>query len=377
MVDWIRVNRYKPTPDTAKSNPSVRWRAKRVLALGFGLAVLAWVLLVSYAQFQAESWFSAALAQESKLKRNGWRGSESDYEALLIRAENAANWDRNNAKIQYWLNYYRWQAVTQLQVETESDAKESPAILEKIADELAAIRWSSPFFHRPYILEGMIRGFELKDEEAAELLLQRGADLSINDGLSQFTYGLWLAQQGNENPAKRRLRAAADLDEYLYPKAVRTIAFELDDVSAAISLAGDQTARIRTLIALLKQNNKFPSIVNDLREKLVGVYRKRATEGLLSPSETAELARKEAESGNHEPAVKLFRQALSRNYSNTDWRFELALSLKELRKYDEAMREARTCYRSRTGDLRIKQLLNELVLLVLSQEVEKEASPVD
>jgi len=326
-----------------------------------------WAISDAYGHYQAETWWAIANSQEQRLSSSNWKGEQADYEKLLIATESRLAWEPSNEQAHFWLNFYRWMAVANLTDTTSGDeawmASVYPSAL-RIADDLAILRSKCPVYHRPYTLEGQLRGNVLGDAKSASLLLARGAALASSDAEAHFVYGEWIAQHGERAEAIETLQETVALNGGYYAGVCQVLLDDLSDPATASELAGDDPRRLGELLKLAQEREAYKALADDLAKRVDDHLSELVRSGSATANQSASFAERAARTGDFEQAAKLYRQALASNYNQFEWRYKLAIVLRDAQKYDEAMREVRMCRRLRPNDARVKELAEELVLEV-------------
>lgn len=351
----------------AESPVSLRRRMVGTASALLAAGGFAWAIFDAYGHYQAETWWAIANAQEQRLASSDWRGSQTEYERLLVSAESRLDWEPSNEDARFWLNFYRWMAVANL-TDTASGDKTWLANVRptasRIADDLAALRRTCPVYHRAPTLEGQLRGNVLGEIEPANVLLARGAELASSDAEAHFVHAEWIAQHGDRSQAIEALRHVVALNGNYFSGVCQVLLDHLSDPVTATELAGSDPRRLAELLKLAQEREKYESLAIDLSKRVDDQLSELVQSGQATAHQSVSFADRAARAGNYTEAAKLYRKALASNYNQFDWRYKLALVLRDAQKFDEAMREVRICRRLRPNDTRVRALAEELVLKI-------------
>lgn len=343
--------------------PSPAWlrRAVALAALVVVIAVWGWGLRAAYAAYLGERWWAAAATLDEWLHKPTTTPTDEDFTNLLTAAEGAFASDPGNVQYGYWLNEYRWEAVSRSLPEgsTQAQADALPLVRE-IAAQLAQVRLIAPTFGPPYALEGQLRLFIL-GEPAGRDLIRKGARLANYDPPTCLVAGELAAREGRRAEAESLLYRALTLQPAYYPEIVAFCVQEIRDVGLAKKLAGTDHGRLSALAVVVEQSGKFPAEVAALRAEAERALRAVANTQQANPAELIQLAQMEHERNNLSAAIELYRRALSQEYQRFDWRLALAEMLAAAGQTDEAIHELKIALRLRPRDSAATKLLGELV----------------
>jgi O-antigen ligase len=343
----------------------VAWRRATAAAL---LAVAAlgafWTLRSAYAAHRGEQWWAATRQLEDDLATSGAAATDADYADLLAAAGQAAASEPRNVEYGYWLNAYRWRAMTR-RVDPQSGqprlAADAQPLVARLADALAEVRRLCPTYGPPYALEGQLRYAVLGQEERGARLIDDGARLAPYDPPTCFIAGEVAARAARADDARRLLARAVELSPGYFPDVAAIALDVLHAPQFARELADGDYARLDQLATLAAARDSA-QLAAELRRDAEAALRRRATSDDVAAVELAALAALDAERGHHASAAALYGRALALDFGQTDWRFARAQSLVALGDDQQALRELRTCLRDQPTHAGARQLADELSL---------------
>ncbi len=333
---------------------------------------MAWVVAGAHAHYQAEAWWAAAIQREARLRELDWKGTDADYAELLLATENRVAWEPDDARARFQLNLARWVAINRSEVVQGGElSEETRRIVEQITSELAQSRRMVPCFAPPYLLEGQLRSYVLGDTQGGGRLIARAAQLDVGNPQVQLRYGEWSAYHGSADLARQALRRAVTIDGHLFTPVARILIDVLRDVPTAITWAGADLARLEMVAGLLEESPRHADMLAELRAHMEQLELRLARRGEATPAQLARLGNRAAKVGDHEAAATYYRQALSKQFHMTEARLGLAHALRAQGKYDEAMREVKTCLRRDPHNTQARRLAERLALEVSLPESER------
>jgi O-antigen ligase/tetratricopeptide (TPR) repeat protein len=352
------------SPD--QSGRSIAPSTRKLLAgaaLVAGAGAWWWALAGAYAAHLGEGYWSAALVFESKIRDAPPESppTDDDYVNLIAATEQAAQADPQNARYPYWLNRYRWEAMSRVRDPETGNIllpQEALPAVQRIADELAAVRQLAPTYGPPAALEGDLRLQVLGDPRGADLV-QQGYRLAPYHPATCLAAGRLLAEQGQAAAARPVLERAVALSGGYFPDVVAVYADVLEEPAWAEALAGENAGWLGYLAERWEADDRYRDRAAALRERAQTVTRARAEREGASAGEIAAVAALDARNGELREAVAGYRRALALEYGRIDWRIRLADVLVQLEEYPEAVREARTCLRLRAKLPRAEAIVRE------------------
>jgi len=137
---------------------------------------------------------------------------------------------------------------------------------------------------------------------------------------------------------------------------------ELKAAEFAVELARGETHRLTQVARILPGADVEGSLLVEIQAHLVEQLETQCRMPDASAASFAALAHVHRERGDHESAIRCFREALARDYGRVDYRLNLARQLAATGQTTEAMHEARVCLRLRPAYGPARQLIEELLL---------------
>ena len=345
-------------PTTTRFRRVAAFAALTVLA-----AVSTWALRDAYAAYIGERWWAAALALESHLQESPDQATDQHYMELIDAAQNAFESDPTNVQYGYWLNSYRWEPLSRAVDPDTGQVVLHPEVLpfvQRIADELTAVRRICPTYGPPYALEGQLRLFVLNDSSGAELI-RKGVRLAAYDPPTCLVAGELAAREGQINQAQQLLSRAVALYPPYFRDAADIYFSQLNRPDLAKALAGDDYRRLEELARMAAQSEQHAELADEFRAAAVASLRRRAADPDATAQELSALARIDQAEGQLDSAIDLYRRALGHEYRQVAWRLELARALAASNQIDQALHEVRICLRLRAQYEPAMRLLNELI----------------
>ncbi len=362
----------------ARAETEAEWEVsgfpRRLRRLGPGLLVV-WCLLWGVMLMEAdraraaEAQWTTALDAEQTLMANQWQGSDAQYVVLLRHAAKAADGQPDNIKYQHWLNMYRWYSVSRTADPDTGDLVLNPETLtfvERIAEQLSRARRICPTFGTTWCVLGQLERFILNRPEDGKRHIEEGVKLAPCDATARFVAGRLALEEGKDEVAQEHLGRAVDLDWRLYREVASLLIERFDRPAMALAMAGDEVGRLNVIANLLDTTRQNSASVAQVRAKLVTLLEEKCRQPGVSAWTLAWLAGIYWREGRMAQAETHYRQALAKEYSQIDWRFDLARVLSETGALREALQEAEICQRLQPGQERIGNFIESLSTKLLS-----------
>jgi O-antigen ligase/tetratricopeptide (TPR) repeat protein len=338
---------------------------RRILSLGAAaVLVLVWGIAIrhAYTSYIAERWYAGALEIEGRLHADTTTSTDETYADLISTSQAAVDAAPYNVNYRYWLNNYRWESLSR-NVDPASGRTilraDAIPFVRQIADDLTATRILCPTFGPAYALEGQLRLFVLADTAGAELI-RAGAKLAPYDPPTCLVAGELAARNGNFEQATPLLRRAIAIHPEYFPEIATFYIGELRRPALARELAGSDYRRLTELIRVLPNGPDSATLSQDLTAAAETSLRSRVDGADAKPEEIATLAQIEMQRGDLASAIDLFDRALSREYTQIDWRVKMAHALAASGRVDDAIHQTRICLRLRPNHAEAIQLLSDL-----------------
>lgn len=327
------------------------------------LGVWGWAIRDAYATFIGEKWQVAAFGIETVMGRDGVEPTDQDYRDLLFAWGNAFDADPTNVKTGYWLNQYRWIAMSRNVDPATGNvmlSTDSLPVVERIADEVSQVRGLCATYGPPCVLEGELRFKWLEQKERGAELIQQGYRLARYYAPACAAAGELAAREGDLDRAAELLNRSVALAPSYFRSTVEYYLQVLKRPDLARQLAGDDYRRIQYVADAAQRIEEYRELAEGYQLEAIEQLREVAASDDATARDLASLASIEARSGNAEAAVDLYKQALVSDYGNVGWRLALARAMADAGQYNEAMSEARLCLKFRPQHAGAMRLIEQL-----------------
>jgi tetratricopeptide (TPR) repeat protein len=355
----------KADPFAGFAGASRRSGGLRVAALICTSIVFAWALIGANRARIAEAHWAKALAAEQNLSRKDWHGSDEEYVDLIRYAAAASDFEPANVSYRHWLNVYRWQSISRI-----TDPNTGRVIIpeqvmksvRRIAQELHDARLLCPTYGATCSVVGQLEKFILDNPDGAERI-RKGFRLAPSDPTACFVAGLLDAEQGKTQASYAKLSRAVQLDGRMFSDAVRLCIGHLDRPDLAVTLAGESTYRLSQVADVLVEMEEHEELAEKAREQVVALLKEKCSQPDAPAAAFASMASIYRREGDKEAAIEHYRRALALEYSQVQWRFNLAQLLAETDRIPEAIHEARIGLRLRPQFKAARKLIADLSVL--------------
>lgn len=340
-------------------------RALRACALVFASAVFAWALIGADGARVAEAHWARALAAEEMLSRTDWQGSDAEYVDLIQHAAAAADHQPANVTYRHWLNVYRWRSVSRINdpnTGTVIIPEQVTESVRRIVGELNGARLLCPTYGAACSVVGQLERYVLGDPNGAECI-RKGFRLAPSDPTACFVAGLLDAEQGDIEAAYAKLSRAVQLDDRLFGEVVQVCIKRLDRPDLAVTLAGENTTRLSHVAGILVEIDEHKEHAEKARAQVVALLKEKCARPDAPAAAFASMASIYTKEGNIEAAIENYRRALVLDYSQVQWRFNLARLLAETDRIPEAIHEARIGLRLKPQFKPAEKLIADLSVL--------------
>jgi len=349
-------------PSLLSTDPQARRR--RMSRLAFAMVLLgigAWCIAGSEAQRAASTQWDSALSISAELQKDQWKGTDSDYLALLTPATAAAHLQPQNVKYRYWLNSFRWRSLSRTagkEVKTFELRRAVLPFVSEIVDDLINAQTLCPTYAPNYNLAGELEHFVLRKPQGMQLV-ETGFHLNPKDARSAFIAGQFALDQKRWDIAladfKIATEAGADKCE-----AIELCVDKADQPSLAYQLAESDSSALSYLIDLLGNRPEDKQLVSKCRSDLFSILQAQANDPGASADTIGALAQQYAAQGNISKAISYYRKALAQDYSRVEWHYQLANLLAASGDRTGGMGEARICLRIHPQMKEAETLLGKL-----------------
>lgn len=326
------------------------------------LAFCIWLITSANRSRIAQDHWQQALMQEQALARSGWTLDNSEFASILRHAESATAIDPGNVSYKYWLNVYRWRAISRVVDSKTNSLIATPQILQhtkRIADALTIARKACPTFSRLYSLEGQLRYLVLKDTSGMHLI-ETGYQLAPSDPSNLYLMGLVRTLQGQTGEAHRLFRRCIQLCSSFNYSVVNVYLNITPQPHLAVEVSENDMKCLLHVVRQLqiRQGNDIPSAeaLGQAILQLKAICKNPET----SPDDLVSVAR--VCRRNHDPAtaVEYLQRALSKNNARTAWQMELAYCFEDIGQKLEARKHALAILHKHPDMREARDLLNRL-----------------
>jgi tetratricopeptide (TPR) repeat protein len=334
-----------------------------VAALALTVAVGGWTLSDANAARVAAAHWDRATRVERELVDRQWQGSDDEYTKLLACAAQAQDCDPGNVKYRYWLNTFRWRAISQL-VDPNADRSAVSVrvreFAERIAGELNLARALCPTYGPSWTVLGQLEKYVLDCPDAGAGHIRTGVRLAPCDATAHLVAATLEAEDGDVEPTMAHLQRAVALDARMFDDAVTVLIGPLDRPDLALQIAGEDVHRLARVALILERSGGDRPATTAAGDKVLRLLEDSCRKPDASEDALGALARIYARNGRTRLAIEYYRRLLTLAYGDVESRFNLAKLLVETQSWDEAMQQARICVRLRPEFAMARQLIEDI-----------------
>jgi tetratricopeptide (TPR) repeat protein len=200
-----------------------------------------------------------------------------------------------------------------------------------------------PTFGATYCIVGQIEKFILDEPDGAERI-RKGYRLATCDPIACFVAGFLDVVEGRDEECIEKFKRAVQLDGSLFKDVVDIYVNHLSQPHLAISAAGNNVGQLNLVVNAL-EDMQYNDLAEQTREKIKDLLKAKCSQPDAPASAFASLANIYMEQQDNEAAIEYYRRALTLNYGEVHWRFELAQLLARMERVPEAVHEIRICLR--------------------------------
>ena len=360
----IATARQKKGAGPPKSHlPASSLRLGKVLTVAVVL-VFGWALWgANSARCGADNW-RQTLYLENKLIEKDWQASNAEYAEILTRAQQAAQHQPKNVRYRYWLNVYRWRAVSRVTDPNSGDLVLTPDILEftrQIVDELHYARTLCPTFGATYCMIGQLEYFILEKSEGAQRI-RTGYQLAPCEATACYIAGLLDTKEDRLEDSLAKFQRALELNGSLVSEVIDVYVHQLNRPDLAVVLAADDIGRLSQVARVLSEMTTYQELADQARAEVARLLEEKCAQPDAPASALASLAGVYYREKNYKAAGEYYFRALALDYSQVGWHLNRARALAELGQISEAIREARIVLRLRPQMASALKLIADLSL---------------
>ena len=338
---------------------SWRFKCLRIAVLLGVSGIWVWLFIGANNARIAEAHWDKVRAIEKGLVEKSWRGTKAEYTKLISHAAAASNYQPENIKYRHWLNVYRLcsiSPITDLTNVTIPD--DSMPFVYDIVEEFHQARSHCPTFGATYCILGQLEKYILNNPAGAERI-RKGFLLAQCDPIACFVAGCLDVSEGRTEDCIEKFNKAVQLNGRFFKAVVDIYINQLSRPHLAVSLAGDDTNRLRHVAKIL-EDMQYSDIAEQIREKVKDLFEAKCSQPDAPPSTFASLAEIYSKQQANKAAIEYYRRALALDYGQTRWRLNLARLLAETEQIPEAIHEARICLRLQPQLKEAEKLLGDL-----------------
>ncbi len=347
-------------PETATPQAQGAGRALMAL-LVCTCAVWIWVLFQADRSRLAERHWARVSDMEQHMVEAAWQASDAAYAELISHAAQSASLEPRNIHYRHWLNVYRWRSISRISDPNGMVLLYDPAMesARRIAEDLREATLLCPTFGPIWCVLGQLE-YNVLHEDRGLIHLRKSFMLSPNDPTVCLVTGLTDLGSGRSQEGLAKLQKAVRLDGRFYPEVARACVHDLQSAEAAMEMAEGQTHRLAQLVDIVAATNADEELVQEIQERIVELLASQCDDPQAPATCFAALGAIHEKRQNAELAIRYFREALARDYSQLSCHLALARLLARIGELDEAMHEARVCLRLRPQYGPAKRLIEEL-----------------
>jgi len=337
----------------------------RICLLLVVCGIFAWSLLGANNARIAEGHWKEALITERNLIEKNWQGTNQEYIVLMKEAAAAVNYQPDNAQYQHWLNVYRWRSVSRVSDPNTGEAiipQAAMKFVRQIVDEFHNSIKLCPTFGPSWCIAGQLETFVLNDPVGADHI-RTGFRLAPCDPTVCFVAGLLDARDGKTDESFKKFTRAVQLDGRLFADVAGVYINQFNRPDLALTIAGDNTWWLSRIANTLADMEEHKELADKAQARVKELLKSKCAEPDAPAWAFASLANIYKRENDNEMAIEYYQRALALDYSQVNWRFNLAKLLAKTEQVPEAIHEARICLRLRPQYKAAEKLIADLSVL--------------
>ncbi|MGC4030172.1 MAG: O-antigen ligase family protein [Tepidisphaeraceae bacterium] len=346
LMNLSAANRPRAEPQSLKARSHI-W-AGATLA---GFAVVAgWLIYRGDVARRADMAYRDARAISYDLDFENWQGddAEASIKQLLTRAGQAAELEPRSVTYAYWLNAWRWQAVSASALDPATRQltlnADMLAFAKRIADDLDGVRPLCPTYGPPLCVAGQIRKVAL-DDPAGNDQIRLAYRLTPYDRVVCYAYGTLASQEHDFESATPALDRYIDLGGLRWHVVDAYLLANRPDL--AFKTASADRWNLHRLAGGLEKWPGQETLVARCRELEIRLLVEESDRPDAKGQVLAECAGWERQNGKAQDAIMWYQRAVDTDYARVDWRLGLAQSQLAVGQTEEAKRNLQVCLRLR------------------------------
>lgn len=352
-----------PVPTARYQLPAKQWSLLRLGTAGVIVLACAWMVTDATWAYAAESNWDQVQSDAAEMEQAGWANCDDEqYVQLLSHASRATQLQPDNISYRYWLNAYRWNAISR-----ERDAQTGDAVLSdqqvvfarRIAEELKQAIQMCPTYGPVHSLLGQIQWRVLGERSGVDRI-RLAARLAPIDPMICYLAGWVDAEEGLWRESLQRFgRGLAEGGDF--SEMVRVYVNRVNRPDLALALAGDSDDRLLIVSQVLASGpHAYPKLAADIGERVFTLRRARSERADAPLEVVAWMASQYADRGDRTAAIEDYRRSIAMDYGRADWHLELARLLVRTGDTKEALREARICLHLQPRMQAARELVGDL-----------------
>ncbi len=217
-----------------------------------------------------------------------------------------------------------------------------------------------PTYGPTYSVVGQIEKFIFKDNTGGERI-RKGFRLAPCDPIACFVAGCLDVSEGKIQDGIGKFNRALQLDGALFKEVAVIYINHISQPHLAISIAGDDIERL-SYVADVLEDMQYNDLAEQARREIKNLLEAKCSQPSAPASAFACLADIYVKQQDNRSAIDCYRRALSLDYSQVQWRLNLARLLADVERIPEAIREARICLQIRPQLKAARELIEDLSL---------------
>lgn len=338
----------------------------RLLSWGGAAAAAAtfcWMLAHAYSAYAAESNWEQAQQMDAELSQAGWQNGTNEQYAQIISAASVASAAQPDSIVySYWLNVYRWRAISRLRDEQTGQVlltEEGVGYAQRIANDLASALGLCPTFGPAQSLLGQLQRSVLGDPAGASRI-RTAAELAPWDTSTCLLAAQLDAEEGRWDESialARRVMLVGTID---FREVANLYVLQLRRPDLAVQLAGEDDDRLSVVAQMLTGREDQKPLSDQISARILALRQARVRNADAPAEVVAWMAAYDAQHGRADEAINFYERALSINYADADSHLQLAKLLAARGDVQRALHEARVSLRLQPQSQPAKDLVGEL-----------------
>jgi tetratricopeptide (TPR) repeat protein len=303
------------------------------------------------------------LLAERDFQDRGWQGTLEEYWYLLDHANQAATYEPGNVRYRHWLNVYRWHNISQPTDPNSGEIvwpAEAATWVEQIVEEFNHARILCPTFGATWCVLGQIERVVLGQAALGAEHIREGVKLAPCDPTARLVAATLEAQEGQVEVARGHFKAVVDLDTRFFEEVASQVIVEFDMPELALELAEGDIDRLSIALGFLETSEAHAELTHEVRRRVMTLLEEKCQSPAATGRMWASLGLMYRRDNRADEAVRCYREALTLDFSEVDWRLSLAEVLAEVGQLEEAAGAAKECLLFRPEYEPAKRLLDRL-----------------